>query len=154
MEKIQLTPIGVIHTPFTERSHAPRGPSAANGAEGRVVVYPEFAEGLKDVDGFSHLILVFYLDRSEIAPLRVRPEHSPAEHGVFATRSPDRPNHLGISVVELDRIEGATLHVRNVDMLDGTPLVDIKPYSPLREPHAAIRQGWIDETHAAGETHA
>lgn len=153
MKKMQLRPIGVIHTPFTERKNTPRGPSAAKGAAGRVVVYPEFADGLKDVDGFSHLILVFYLDRSEIAPLRVTPERSPVERGVFATHSPDRPNHLGISVVELDRVEGATLFVRNVDMLDGTPLLDIKPYSPLREPHPEIRQGWIDKLNRSGETH-
>ncbi len=109
------------------------------------MVYPEYAAGLKDLDGFSHIILVFYFDRSNTTPLLVTSARSPAERGVFATHSPDRPNHIGISVVELVEIEENTVHVRNVDMLDGTPLLDIKPYSPLSDADTEIRQGWIDE---------
>ena len=88
---------------------------------------------------------VFTTNRIKAAPLLVTPERSPVERGVFATHSPDRPNHLGISVVRLTRIEQNVLYVRDVDMLDGTPLLDIKPYSPLGTPHPEIRQGWIDE---------
>lgn len=145
MKKIELNPIGIIHTPFTERRTTPRGPSSSGGAAGRVVVQPEYAAGLRDLEGFSHLILVFYFDRSDTVPLLVTPERSPVERGVFATHSPDRPNHLGISVVELIKIEDNIVHVRNVDMLDRTPLLDIKPYSPLGDPDIEIRQGWIDE---------
>jgi|GEM_PF-384766 len=145
MGRIELKPIGVIHTSFTDREKAPRGASSSRGAEGRVVVDPKYTSGLKDLDGFSHIILVFYFHRSASAPLLVTSERSPVERGVFATRSPDRPNHLGISVVRLIKIEKNVLTVRDVDMLDGTPLLDIKPYSPLGDPHVAIRQGWLDK---------
>lgn len=145
MGKIELKPIGVIHTPFTDRKETPRGPSSSGGAEGQVVINPEYAAGLKDLDGFSHITLVFYFDRSESAPLVIVPEISPVERGVFATHSPDRPNHIGISVVRLVKVKGNVLTVRNVDMLNGTPLLDIKPYSPSPDPPDEIRQGWIDE---------
>ena len=145
MDKITLTPIGIIYTPFATREVAPRGPSSSGGAQGRIIVDPTYAPGLKDLDGFSHLIIVFHLNQSDETPLLVTPRISGIERGVFATHSPDRPNHIGISILRLDKIEGNILHVRDVDMLDGTPLLDIKPYSPPGNIGDGIRQGWIDE---------
>jgi len=145
MKKIELTPIGIIHTPWIERTDAPRGPSSSD-ADGRVIVDMEFTAGLKDLEGFSHIILVFHIDRSDSAPLLVTPPGQPVERGVFATRSPDRPNHIGMSVVRLIKIEQNVLSVHGVDMLDGTPLLDIKPYFPAKIPDGQLRQGWIDET--------
>ncbi len=145
MENITLTPIGLIHTPFATTGDAPRGPSSADGARGRIVVDEKYAAGLRDLEGFSHVIVVFYFDRSTTAPLLVTPPNSPVERGVFATHSPNRPNHLGLSVVRLEKIEGNVVQVRDVDMLDGTPLLDLKPYSAPGNVGEGIRQGWIDE---------
>jgi tRNA-Thr(GGU) m(6)t(6)A37 methyltransferase TsaA len=125
--KIIYTPIGVIRTPFKDR--APRQPGLSD-AEGRVEVFPAFAEGLQGMDAFSHVVLVFHLHRSEGYTLLTRTPWDEQVRGVFATRSPRRPNPIGISTVKLERRTGATLHVRCVDMLDKTPLLDIKPYLP------------------------
>jgi tRNA-Thr(GGU) m(6)t(6)A37 methyltransferase TsaA len=150
MDKIELKPIGAIYTPWFDRAEAPRGPSSSD-ADGYVVVDEAYAAGLKDLEGFSHIILIFYFDRSETAPLLITPHGTSVERGVFATRSPNRPNHIGVSVVRLKKIARNVLTVNGVDMLDGTPLLDIKPYSPIRDSLEEIRQGWIDEI--GGERH-
>ncbi|MFP4649094.1 MAG: tRNA (N6-threonylcarbamoyladenosine(37)-N6)-methyltransferase TrmO [Halorhodospira sp.] len=141
----EVVPIGVIRTPYTERGEAPRQVDGADGPSGRVEVDPAFVPGLKDLEGFSHVTLIFLFDRSEGYQLEAVPPIDDRPHGVFATRSPRRPNHLGISTVRLERLEGSVLHIRGPDMLDGTPLLDIKPYNPGLAPEGPFRCGWIDE---------
>jgi len=143
--KIEYEPIGVIHTPFTETKGMPIQPAGAVGVQGTLDVFPEYAEGLADLDGFSHIVLLYHFHRSEGFKLRVTPFMDDQPRGLFSTRAPKRPNPIGLSVVQLDRIDGATVHVQNVDMLDGTPLLDIKPYVPDFDEHASVRCGWLTE---------
>jgi tRNA-Thr(GGU) m(6)t(6)A37 methyltransferase TsaA len=140
---VQYRPIGVIHTPFKKIEGMPIQPSGAAGVRGTVEVYPEYVEGLKDLDGFSHILLLYHFHRVKSAQLTVVPFLDTEPRGVFATRAPKRPNPLGISVVRLLRIEGSTLHVQNVDILDGTPLLDIKPYVPEFDRQPRFRLGWL-----------
>jgi len=142
---IELTPIGTIHTPFSNPEGMPIQPAGAKGVCGTVVVFEEYQAGLKDVEGFSHLMLLYLFHRSEGFNLHVTPFMDTEPRGLFATRAPKRPNPIGISVVELDRIDGGTLHVRNVDILDGTPLLDIKPYVPEFDSHTDVRTGWLEQ---------
>lgn len=141
---ITLTPIGVAHTPYTETSQIPKGPGARHLADGRLEIRPEFAPGLLDIEGFSHLFVLWIFDRADGFDLEARPPTDDRPHGVFATRSPRRPNAIGLTVVELLGREGATLLVRGVDMLDGTPIVDIKPYLSSI-PQDQLRRGWLGE---------
>lgn len=143
--KIEYEPIGVIRTPFDTHSGAPRNPREADGARGRAEVDPAYAPGLQDLDGFSHVILLFHFHRSSGHELVLAPRGRKQERGVFATRTPRRPNAIGLSVVRLDRIEGNVLHVRDVDMLDGTPLLDIKPYLPSIDARDTATMGWLTE---------
>ena len=143
--KIEFQPIGEIHTPFKERSGMPIQPSGGSGIEGTVDVYPEFREGLSDLEGFSHIILLYYFHRSEGFKLRVVPFLDIRPRGLFATRAPRRPNPIGVSVVRLLGIEGGILRIENVDILDGTPLLDIKPYVPEFDLQTDIRTGWLEE---------
>lgn len=135
--------IGTVHTPYMEIEKIPRGIDERLRAEAVVEVFPEYAEGLKDLEGFSHVMLIVHLHRVEEVKLRVTPPFDDQVRGVFATRSPLRPNHLGVTVVELEAIEGRDLHVRGVDLLDGTPLLDIKPYTD-RDTRSPIRIGWLE----------
>jgi tRNA-Thr(GGU) m(6)t(6)A37 methyltransferase TsaA len=141
--KIEYTPIGVIHTPFSEPAGMPVQPAGAVGVQGTVEVFGEFRDGLQDLDGFSHIILLYHFHRSTGFALRVVPFMDSEIRGLFATRAPKRPNPIGLSVVRLLKIEDATLHVENVDVLDGTPLLDIKPYVPDFDEHADVRTGWL-----------
>lgn len=143
MSPIELHPIGLLRTPFSEPSGTPIQPSGARGVRGSIELFPEFAEGLKDLDGFSHLVLLYYFDRSSAPRLRVVPYLDHEERGVFATRAPSRPNALGISVVRLLAVDGARLEIEDVDMLDGTPLLDIKPYVPAFDAEGDVRVGWL-----------
>ena len=147
-------PIGIIHTPFTERNETPPQPSLGRGVHGTVEIFPEFAGGLSDLDGFSHIILLFHLHRSEGYSLKLIPRLDTLERGVFATRAPHRPNPIGISIVRLRHIEGNTLLIEDIDMLDGTPLLDIKPYTTTSNPEGDVRIGWLegkrDKTDAEG----
>ncbi len=145
MKPVNYKPIGVIHSPFKESKGTPIQPAAAENAEGVVEVFPEYVEGLKDVDGFSHIILLCHFHLSRGAPLSVIPYMDKRERGVFATRSPRRPNPIGLSVVRLDRIENKMLHVRGIDIIDGTPLLDIKPYVPRFDEGKKIRIGWLEK---------
>ena len=155
MDKIEYHPIGVIHTPFKEPKGAPIQPRRSGGAKGQVEVFPEYAEALADLDGFSHIVLLYHFHLSKGYKLKVVPFLDTVERGLFATRAPRRPNQIGLSVVRLDRIEGSVLHVANVDMLDGTPLLDIKPYVADFDDEGEVRIGWLEgKSQRAGKTEA
>lgn len=145
MNEFRYKPIGVIHSPFKEPKGTPIQPSGAKGVEGKVEVFPQYAEGLKDLEGFSHIILVYHFHLSKKPSLIAKPYVDTETHGVFATRSPSRPNPIGISVVRLVRVEGNTLHVRDIDAVDGTPLLDIKPYVPAFDAKKAEKIGWLEK---------
>jgi tRNA (adenine37-N6)-methyltransferase len=136
-----MRPIGVIHSPFTDTSQTPIQASTSE-ATGQVEVYPEFSDGLQDVDGFSHLHLLYVFHCSGDYALRVKPFLDDQLRGLFATRHPCRPNPIGLSVVRLIERRGNVLEVEGVDMLDGTPLLDIKPYLPDFDVREQIRSGW------------
>ena len=140
--------IGVIRTPFLEPNGMPIQAVGATGTRGQVAVLPEFAEGLKDLDGYSHIILLYHFHRCSQTRLTVTPFLDSRPRGLFATRAPSRPNAIGLSVVKLVAIDQNILRVENVDMLDGTPLLDIKPYVPQFDCWDAQRIGWLEE---AGE---
>jgi tRNA-Thr(GGU) m(6)t(6)A37 methyltransferase TsaA len=142
---ISFEPIGVIHSPFTEVEGMPIQPAGAKGIHGTVEVYERFIDGLSDLDGFSHIILLYHFHRSREWRLMIRPFMDPTERGLFATRAPSRPNPIGLSVVRLDSIEGGTLGISDVDILDGTPLLDIKPYVPEFDSVDNCRTGWLEE---------
>ena len=144
----QFKPIGVIHSPFKDLKNMPIQPSASASAPGHAEVFPEFAPGLKDLDGFSHVILVYHLHRTTRVNLLVTPLLDRQPRGVFATRAPTRPNPIGLSVVQLERIEGNKLYLSNLDVLDGTPLLDIKPYVPDFAGPEDVRIGWLEAARA------
>lgn len=153
MERICYTPIGIVHSPFRETKGTPIQPAGAKGVEGTVEVFPEFAEGLTDLEGFSHIYLIYHFHLSKGSPLIVRPYMEDREHGVFATRSPSRPNPIGMSVVRLDGIEGRILRVIELDIIDGTPLIDIKPCVPQFDYRKVERIGWLEKNvHRLPET--
>lgn len=142
-----LRPIGIVRTPYAETSQVPKGPGAQHEAEGTIEIEAEFEAGLTDIEGFSHLFVIWVFDRAEGYELMGTPPTDDRPHGVFATRSPRRPNPVGLTVVELLERDGRTLRVRGVDMLDGTPILDIKPYLSS-VPAEKLRRGWIDEAEA------
>ena len=141
---IQLKPIGIIHTPFDSLEGMPIQTAGAAGVHGTIEVYKEYQAGLKDLNGFSHIILLYHFHHSQGFNLQVVPFMDTQPRGLFATRAPKRPNPIGLSVVQLDRIENNTLHVQNVDILDGTPLLDIKPYVPEFDDITNVRTGWLE----------
>jgi tRNA-Thr(GGU) m(6)t(6)A37 methyltransferase TsaA len=143
MEHIRYEPIGVVHSPFPEPEGTPIQATGAEGVPGSVEVFPRFAKGLKDLDGFSHIVLLYHCHRAGPPALEVTPVLDDVPRGVFATRAPARPNAIGLSVVRLVGIEGSTLRVRDVDVVDGTPLLDIKPYVPAFDTRVATRIGWL-----------
>jgi tRNA (adenine37-N6)-methyltransferase len=147
MKDVTMTPIGTAQTPFAETKQIPKGPDAKHDAEGVIELRPDLEPGLQDIDGFSHLFVIWVFDRADGYDLIARPPTDDREHGVFASRSPRRPNPLALTVVELLRRDGRRLHVRGVDMLDGTPVLDIKPYLSS-VPADRIRRGWLDEAEA------
>jgi tRNA-Thr(GGU) m(6)t(6)A37 methyltransferase TsaA len=140
---INLSPIGTIRTPFKEIKGTPVQPSASRGTVGRIELNQDLASGLADLDGFSHLILIYHFDRSDGYKLEVTPFMDTRPRGLFSTRAPKRPNPVGLSVVKLLSIEGAVLHIENIDVLDKTPLLDIKPYVPQLDQASEIRIGWM-----------
>jgi len=143
--KITYTPIGIIRSPFVKPQGTPIQPAYAAGVSGTVEVFEKYRAGLKDLDGFSHIVLLYHFHRSRGFNLRVIPFMDTRPRGLFATRAPKRPNPIGLSVVRLDGIENRILHVRNVDILDGTPLLDIKPYVPEFDGDADVRTGWLEK---------
>ena len=146
----EMRPIGKVCSPFSKVSEIPKGPGAKHEAEGVLEIASEFEEGLRDVEGFSHIFVVWVFDRSDGYDLLAKPPTASSLHGVFATRSPRRPNPIGLTVVAVLGREGRKLRVRGVDMLDGTPILDIKPYLSS-VPEAELVRGWLDqETPNAG----
>jgi len=145
MEEITYRPIGVVHSPFKEPRGTPIQPPGAEGVAGTVEVFPEYAEGLLDLDGFSHVILVYHFHLSRKPSLKVKPFMDDRLHGVFAIRGPSRPNPIGISVVRLVRLEGNVLHIQDVDIVEGTPILDIKPYVPEFDARPVERTGWLEK---------
>lgn len=139
--------IGRVHSPYTESRQVPKGLGTKHDATGTLEILPEFEIGLKDIDGFSHLFVLWEFDRSDGFELLGKPPFDTEPHGVFATRSPMRPNPIGLTVVELIRREGNVLHVKGVDMLDGTPILDLKPYMSSI-PQEKLRRGWLAEAEA------
>ena len=130
MKEVIFKPIGIIHSPFNEPIGMPIQPAGAKGIKGSVEVFPEYKAGLKDLDGFSHIILIFNFHLSKNYNLKVMPYMENEIRGVFATRAPRRPNQIGISIVRLDRIKDNILFISNIDIIEGTPLLDIKPFVP------------------------
>ena len=143
--EFRFSPIGVIHTPHKLPEETPIQPRYAQGVKGQVEVLAEYEEGLADIEGFSHVVLVYVFDRAAPHRLTVLPYLSDTPRGVFATRAPSRPNGIGISVVRLVGRRGNVLDVEDVDILDGTPLLDIKPYVARFESNEGVRSGWQDD---------
>ena len=148
---ITFTPIGTIHTPFTNLEGMPIQPTGASGVQGQIEILESYKEGLKDLDGFSHIILLYHFHQSQGYKLTVTPFLDTEPHGLFATRAPKRPNAIGLSIVQLNRIEETILTVSNIDVLDGTPLLDIKPYVPTFDAQAHVRIGWLEKAGQAAK---
>lgn len=143
-ENLQVLPIGVIRTPFRSTEGMPIQPPGAEGVKGRIDVFEEYQEGLRDLDGFSHVVLLYWFHENDGFKLIVEPFLDSEPRGLFSTRAPKRPNPLGLSVVALDRMEDGVLYVSNVDVLDQTPLLDIKPYVPAFDAPDEVRVGWLE----------
>src|ERR1700747_2670759 len=147
MHTFQMRAIGHVRSPYQQTRDVPKGLGAKHEAEGSLEILAEFEPGLADIEGFSHLFVIWVFDRSEGAGLVVTPPSDNRPHGVFATRSPRRPNPIGLTVVELLGRQGPSLRVRGVDMLDGTPVLDIKPYLSSVPEHS-LRRGWLADAEA------
>ncbi len=150
--EIKYRPIGLVHTPFKKIEGMPIQPSGAAQIQGSVEIFPEFADGLQDIEDFSHLILLYHFHRTQASKLLVTPFLDSRSHGIFATRAPTRPNPIGLSIVRLLERVGNILQIENVDLLDGTPVLDIKPYVPEFDQHPADRIGWLEQ--ARGQVRA
>lgn len=151
MDKISLTPVGTIRSPYTEPKDMPIQGRFRDDVEGWVELKEEYVPGLKDLEGFSHLILIYYFHRSEVEEVQGRPFLEEETRGIFAIRSPHRPNHLGFSIVRLQRIEGNRVYFTEVDMIDRTPLLDIKPYVEHFDSRDNVKSGWLDQHFADGK---
>ena len=145
LNQINYTPIGIIHSPFTELESMPIQPSGAQGIKGHILINEDFIEGLDDLDGFSHIYLLYHLHLSNSYNLKVVPFLDDQLRGIFSTRAPKRPNPIGLSVVKLNKIVMNRLDIENVDMVDGTPLLDIKPYVQDIDEVDYSRIGWLSK---------
>ncbi len=145
MDKLEYKPIGIIHTPFDTPQGTPIQPAGASGTAGSIDIFPEFTPGLADLKGFSHIYIIYHFHLSRKFSLRVKPFLDDHERGVFATRAPSRPNPIGLSVVRLMDVIDGRLEILDVDVVDGTPLLDIKPYVPEFDVFQAERIGWIGQ---------
>jgi len=143
MQQIIYNPIGIIHTPFHSVEEMPVQGIGGKGTEATVEIYPEFKAGLRDLDGFSHIILLYHFHLAGKSALMVKPFLDDESRGIFATRSPLRPNPIGMTAVRLIKIKDNRLTVENVDMIDGTPLLDIKPCLPMIDDIQDLRVGWL-----------
>jgi len=146
VNEIRYKPIGIIHSPFKQPRGTPIQPAGARNIEGTVEIAPEYVDGLKDIEGFSHIILIYHFHLSKGYSLAVKPYMDDQSRGLFATRAPSRPNPIGISMVRLVRVDGNILLIRDVDIVDGTPLLDIKPYVPEFDTPEVEKTGWLEET--------
>ena len=145
MQIVSYKPIGVIHSPFRDVKGMPIQPAGAEDVVGTVEIGPEYVAGLEDIEGFSHIILIYHFHLSEGYSLEVEPFLDDKLHGVFATRAPARPNAIGISVVRLVAVQGCVIQVADVDIVDGTPLLDLKPYVPEFDVRKTERIGWLSK---------
>jgi tRNA-Thr(GGU) m(6)t(6)A37 methyltransferase TsaA len=145
MHKLEYRPIGIIHSPFDTPQGTPIQPTGAKGSAGHIEIFPDFIPGLADLAGFSHIYILYHFHLSRKYSLRVKPFLDDQERGLFATRAPSRPNPIGLSVVRLIDIADGRLEIQNVDVVDGTPLLDIKPYVPEFDVHQVERIGWIGQ---------
>ena len=145
MNIIQYCPIGIINTPYKSPAGTPIQPPASKGVEADVEVFEKYAEGLTDLGEFSHIYLIYHFHLSRKFSLKVKPFLDNEYHGLFATRAPSRPNSIGLSIVRLTGIKENILHVKNIDILDGTPLLDIKPYVPGFDIRKVSKIGWMDK---------
>jgi len=155
MEEIKYRPIGIIHTEFWNKKDTPIQGVFAKDAKGKVEIFPEYAAGLKDIEGFSHLILIYHFHLSDGYSLISMPFLEDQPHGIFSIRHFKRPNSMGLSVVKLEEVKGNILEVSEVDVLDGTPLLDIKPFVPLFDNRSDAKSGWVSNPHldmARGES--
>ena len=143
--EIKFVPIGTIHSPYTKLHDMPIQPSAAHGVKGQVEVYEKYLPALSDLEGFSHVYLLYHFHLTKAHQLKVIPFLDDQERGLFATRAPKRPNPIGLSVVKLVQVKGHILQVENIDVIDGTPLLDIKPYVSEMEAVKDIRIGWLEK---------
>jgi tRNA-Thr(GGU) m(6)t(6)A37 methyltransferase TsaA len=143
MKDIRFRPIGVIRTRFKKTAGMPIQPRGAGKAKGTIELRPEYGEGLRDLSGFSHVVLLYHFHKAKKAKLLVTPFMDTEKRGVFATRAPSRPNAIGLSIVRLVSVEGATLTVEGIDVLDGTPLLDIKPFVPEFDTVRFVKTGWL-----------
>ena len=142
---ITYKPIGIIHSPFKKPEGTPIQPTGASNSRGMVEVFPEYCEGLEGLDGFSHIFLVYHFHLTTRVSLKAKPYMDDREHGIFAIRAPSRPNPIGVSIVRLTGIEENILHIQDVDIVDGTPLLDIKPYVPAFDVHETATTGWLEK---------
>lgn len=147
--KIELEPIGTIHTEFTEIEGMPIQPTGAKGVKGTLLIKDKYLNGLKDLEEFSHINILYLLHKVDGYLLEVKPFMDINTHGIFATRSPKRPNRIGSSIVQIDKIKGNSVYVSNIDVLDGTPLLDIKPYVPqlYEDTIDELKIGWFEKNH-------
>jgi tRNA-Thr(GGU) m(6)t(6)A37 methyltransferase TsaA len=143
MNEIRYKPIGIIHSPFKEPSGTPIQPAGARDIEGTVEIASGYVAGLKDIEGFSHIILIYHFHLSRGYLLKVKPYMDDKSRGVFASRAPSRPNPIGISIVRLVKVDGNLLYIKDVDIVDGTPLLDIKPYVPEFDTRKVEKIGWL-----------
>lgn len=153
MEEFRYRPIGVIRSEHKGKADIPIQSAFGKDSKGRVEVSPEFAAGLRDIEGFSHVILIYHFHLSNGYELSVKPFLDDEEHGLFTTRSPKRPNPIGFSVVKVEKVEGNVLHVSEVDIIDGTPLLDIKPYVAEFDSRNTEKQGWLEGKIEEGKTY-
>ena len=144
-DQVTFSPIGIIHSPFTQLENMPIQPNSETSAAGTIEVFPDFTAGLKDLEGFSHIYLIYCLHEARFGGLTVTPFLDDEPRGIFATRAPNRPNAIGLSLVKLIGVEENILHVENLDVLDGTPLLDIKPYVPEFEDNQGVSIGWLEK---------
>jgi tRNA-Thr(GGU) m(6)t(6)A37 methyltransferase TsaA len=142
--RLVVRPIGFIRSPFAEKAEAPRQATLGKDTRGTVEILPEYRDALCDLEGFDRIWLLFWFDRAEGWRPKVQPPRSATKRGVFATRSPHRPNAIGMSAVRLERVDGLVLHVKDLDLVDRTPILDIKPYIPYADAFPDAREGWLD----------
>ena len=145
--EFSITPIGTIHTPFDDLEGMPIQPTGAASVQGTIVMDKEYEQGLSDLEGFSHIILLYHFHRSKGYKLMVKPFLDDNKRGLFSTRAPKRPNPIGLSIVRLMKRDGNKLYIKDIDVLNGTPLIDIKPYVPGFDTKEVTSIGWLEKSH-------